>query len=170
VRAVADAARLAAEQPAFTYHDGRDTTGFVDGTANRPLRRAAEVALVPPGRPGAGGSHVLAMRCVHDLDVFDRLSTEDQQRVIGRTKADSVELAPGVKPSTAHIARAETTLDNEEVEIFRRSVPLREREGVRAVLRRLQRRTRPLRPHPRSHVRHGGRRAARPPDRLLAPP
>jgi hypothetical protein len=78
---------------------------------------------VPPGRPGAGGSHVLAMRWVHDLDAFDRLSTEDQERVIGRTKADSVELAPGVKPSTAHIARAETTLDNEEVEIFRRSVP-----------------------------------------------
>jgi putative iron-dependent peroxidase len=123
VRAVADAAQLAAEQPAFTYHDGRDTTGFVDGTANRPLRRAAEVALVPPDRPGAGGSHVLAMRWVHDLDAFDRLSIADQEGVIGRTKADSVELVPGVKPSTAHIARAETTVDDEELEIFRRSVP-----------------------------------------------
>ena len=123
VRAVADAAELAAEQPAFSYHDGRDTTGFVDGTANRPLRRAGEVALVPPGRPGAGGSHVLAMRWVHDLDAFERLSIADQERVIGRTKADSIELSEADKPTTAHIARAETTVDGEELEIFRRSVP-----------------------------------------------
>ena len=53
--AVADAALLVAEQPGFAYHEGRDETGFVDGTANPPVRRAAEVALVPPGEPGQGG-------------------------------------------------------------------------------------------------------------------
>ena len=41
--------------------DGRDVTGFVDGTANPPIRRAGEVALVPPGEPGEGGRH--ASRC-----------------------------------------------------------------------------------------------------------
>jgi putative iron-dependent peroxidase len=63
-RALAGAAQVAAEQPAFTYHGGRDITGFVDGTANPQVRRAAEVALVGPGLPGQGGSHVLAMRWV----------------------------------------------------------------------------------------------------------
>ncbi len=121
--AVKDAAELAAELPGFTYQGGRDITGFIDGTANRPVRTAAEVALVPPGRAGEGGSHVVAMRWVHDLDAFDRLAVEEQQQVIGRTKADSIELSGPEKPPTAHIARVETTVGGEEIEIFRRSVP-----------------------------------------------
>ena len=123
VLAVRDAADLAAEQPGFTYLGGRDITGFIDGTANRPVRRAADVALVPPGQAGEGGSHVLAMRWVHDLLAFNQLSVEEQQRVIGRTKADSIELSETEKPPTAHIARVEMTVDGEELEIFRRSVP-----------------------------------------------
>jgi porphyrinogen peroxidase len=123
VLAVRDAAHLAAEQPGFTYLGGRDITGFIDGTANRPVRRAPDVALVPPGRAGEGGSHVLTMRWVHDLVAFNRLSVEEQQRVIGRTKADSIELSEVEKPATAHIARVEMTVDGEELEIFRRSVP-----------------------------------------------
>jgi putative iron-dependent peroxidase len=82
VLAVRDVANLAAEQPGFTYHGGRDITGFIDGTANPPVRRAADVALVPPGQAGEGGSHVLAMRWVHDLVAFNELSVEEQQRVI----------------------------------------------------------------------------------------
>jgi porphyrinogen peroxidase len=121
--AVADAADLSTEQEGFTYLGGRDITGFIDGTANPQIRRAADVALVGPGRPGEGGSHVLSMRWVHDLDAFNRLSVEDQQRVFGRTKADSVELSPAEKPPNAHIARVEMTVDGEELEIFRRSVP-----------------------------------------------
>ena len=121
--AVSDVARVAAEQEAFTYLGGRDITGFIDGTANPPVRRAAGVALVPPGHAGEGGSHVLAMRWVHDLAAFNRLTVEEQQRVIGRTKADSVELSAVQKPPTAHIARVEMTVDGKELEIFRRSVP-----------------------------------------------
>jgi putative iron-dependent peroxidase len=120
-RAVADVALLVAEQPGFTYHEGRDLTGFVDGTANPPLLRAADVALVGPGEPGEGGSHVIAIRWVHDLDAFERLPVEEQQRVFGRTKVDSEELPD--KPPTAHIARAEIDAGGEELEIFRRSVP-----------------------------------------------
>jgi putative iron-dependent peroxidase len=123
VMAIGDVATLAAEQPAFTYRDSRDMTGFIDGTANPPVRRAASVALVPLGQPGEGGSHVLAMRWVHDLDAFDRLTEQDQGRVIGRTKADSVELSPAEKPANAHIARVEIEAGGQEQEIFRRSVP-----------------------------------------------
>jgi porphyrinogen peroxidase len=122
-RAVSDVAILAAEQAGFTYHEGRDETGFVDGTANPPLLRVADVALVPPERPGQGGSHVLAMRWVHDLDAFHRLPVREQEKVIGRTKSDSEELSDDEKPPTAHIARVEIEADGRELELFRRSVP-----------------------------------------------
>jgi putative iron-dependent peroxidase len=121
--AVGDAALLVAEQPGFKYRGGRDITGFIDGTANLQVRRAADVALVPSGRPGAGGSHVIAMRWVHDLLAFNRLSVGEQERVIGRTKTDSVELSASEKPPDAHISRVEISVADEELEIFRRSVP-----------------------------------------------
>jgi putative iron-dependent peroxidase len=120
---VGDVASLATEQQGFTYRGGRDVTGFIDGTANPPIDRAAEVALIPPGHAGEGGSHVLTMRWVHDLVAFNRLSVEEQQRVFGRTKPDSVELPAADKPANAHIARVETRVAGEELEIFRRSVP-----------------------------------------------
>jgi putative iron-dependent peroxidase len=122
--AVADVASLAAEQPAFTYHDGRDMTGFVDGTANPPTRLAPRIAMVPPGRPGQGGCHVLVMRWVHDLDRFWRLSDGEQETVIGRTKPDSAELVPPARPPTAHISRVQVDDERgQELELFRRSVP-----------------------------------------------
>jgi porphyrinogen peroxidase len=122
-QAVGPAVTVATEQQAFTYHGGRDITGFIDGTANPQVRRAADVALVPAGAPGQGGSHVLTMRWVHDLAAFDRLAVDEQQRVIGRSKTDSIELPVGEKPPTAHISRVETEVDGHELEIFRRSVP-----------------------------------------------
>lgn len=120
---VDDVAELASEQAGFAYRDGRDMTGFIDGTANPPIRRAADVALVPPDQPGAGGSHVLVMRWVHDLEAFHRLSVADQERVIGRTKQDSVELSEAEMPPEAHIARVQVLEDDHELELFRRSVP-----------------------------------------------
>jgi len=63
------------------------------------------------------------MRWVHDLEAFGRLSVEDQERVIGRTKLDSVELDDEAKPGTAHIARVTIEENGEELELYRRSVP-----------------------------------------------
>jgi putative iron-dependent peroxidase len=123
VEALSGAAMLVSEQDAFTYRGGRDITGFIDGTANPQVRKAPEVALIPPGIVGEGGSHVLVMRWVHDLAAFERLSVPNQERVIGRTKTESIELSEGEKPATAHIARVETFASGTEQEIFRRSVP-----------------------------------------------
>jgi putative iron-dependent peroxidase len=117
-------ARLALEQPGFAYRDGRDLTGFIDGTENPPVADAHDVAIIPEGEVGAGGSFVIAMRWVHDLAAFGALEVAEQEGVIGRSKPDSVELADDVKPPNAHIARV--VVDDEhgdELEIFRRSVP-----------------------------------------------
>ena len=51
------------------------------------------------------------------------MPVDEQERVIGRTKVESVELSDDEKPPTAHIARVEVEIGGEELEIFRRSVP-----------------------------------------------
>jgi putative iron-dependent peroxidase len=121
--AVLDVATLAAEQPAFVYRDSRDLTGFIDGTANPEPLDAPGVALIPPGLPGECGSHVLAMRWVHDLDAFHALVTSEQERVVGRTKRDSIEFPADQMPPTAHIARTQVSAGEKELQIYRRSVP-----------------------------------------------
>jgi putative iron-dependent peroxidase len=118
---LAPALTLAAEQPCFVYRDSRDLTGFVDGTENPPVEDAFDVALVPDGQPGAAGSFVLAQKWVHDLGKFHAQSVDDQERTIGRTKPDSIELDD--KPPTAHIARVVIEEDGEELELYRRSTP-----------------------------------------------
>src|SRR5262249_21296646 len=70
-----------------------------------------------------GGSHVLAMRWVHDLEAFDALAVGDQERVIGRTKSDNVELEGDRKPARGHLSRVQVTEHGKELEIYRRSVP-----------------------------------------------
>ena len=98
--------------------------GFVDGTENPGPSDAARVASIADGRPGAGGSHVIAQRWVHDLDSFNHLEVNQQQEVVGRTKPDSVALPRDVRPVDAHIMRAELLDDDgEERQIYRRSVP-----------------------------------------------
>jgi porphyrinogen peroxidase len=122
--AIETVAKLANEQVGFVHRDSRDLTGFIDGTANPSLLEAPIAALVPDGQPGAGGSHVLTMRWVHDLDAFGVLPTTEQEGIFGRTKAESLELGDDVKPPTAHIARVEIEDDaGVELPIYRRSVP-----------------------------------------------
>jgi porphyrinogen peroxidase len=115
---LAPIAAVVAEHACFAQRDSRDLTGFIDGSANPPILDAASAALIPPGETGEGGSHVLTMRWVHDLDRFDALPLSEQEAVIGRTKVDSIELDSKHKPPTAHIARVES----DEIPIYRRSV------------------------------------------------
>jgi putative iron-dependent peroxidase len=114
---------LALEQPGFVYRDSRDLTGFIDGTANPPVLEAPSVALVPGDQPGSGGAFALTMRWVHNLEAFGQLPIHDQERVIGRTKPDSIELDDEAKPATAHIARVTIEENGEELQLYRRSVP-----------------------------------------------
>jgi putative iron-dependent peroxidase len=116
-------AQLTLELSGFVYQESRDLTGFIDGTENPVGLEAFEVAVVPEGEAGAGGSYAMTQRWVHDLDRFGELSVDEQEDVIGRTKADSVELVDEVRPATAHISRVVIEEDGQELEILRRSVP-----------------------------------------------
>lgn len=123
-KALAPVADLQLDVTGFTYHDSRDLTGFIDGSANPFLDEAPTLATIPDGEPGEGGCCALTMRFRHDLDAFGALDEHEQELVFGRTKPDSVELDDDVRPPDAHISLAEVEGDDgEELEVYRRSVP-----------------------------------------------
>jgi putative iron-dependent peroxidase len=116
-------ATLVSEVHGWTYRDDRDLTGFIDGTENPSLTVAPEVALVPDGAPGAGGSVVLFQKWVHDAKAWEALPVPEQEKVIGRTKDDSTELADEIRGSQSHVARNVIVEHGEEQHIFRRNTP-----------------------------------------------
>lgn len=114
---------LQLEQPAFTYFASRDLIGFEDGTGNPPDNRGRIDAAIVPEGPGAGGSFVLVQRWVHDLERFEALDTKTQEKIIGRTKADSIEFEGDEMPPDSHVARTDAEKDGIALKVFRRSSP-----------------------------------------------
>jgi putative iron-dependent peroxidase len=104
VRRLGPYAVLARELRGWAYHRDRDLTGFEDGTENPTLGSAPAYALVPDGRPGAGGSVLLLQQWSHDSSWLG-LTDHEQEQAMGRTKPDSVELDP--KPVASHVARTD---------------------------------------------------------------
>ena len=118
--AVDDVALLAAEQPGFTYHEGRDETGFVDGTANPPVRRAADVALVPPGEPGEAAA--TSSRCDGCTTSTRSISSRREQERGDRANEGRKHRAVRREKPPTHTSPALRSA-TDELQIFRRSVP-----------------------------------------------
>lgn len=118
IGAMTPAATLADETVGWPYYHKHDLTGFIDGTENPPVIDVSSVALVPGGQPGAGGSVLLLQKWLHDAAKWNALSSDAQSNVIGRTKADSVELEN--KPRDSHVARTD---QDEFGRILRRNMP-----------------------------------------------
>ncbi|MEV5204099.1 Dyp-type peroxidase [Streptomyces sp. NPDC053720] len=113
------------ETQGFRYFDHRDLLGFVDGTENPVGADAVSAALVGAEDPAfAGGSYVIVQKYLHDLTSWNALSTEEQERVIGRTKFDDIEFADDAKPADSHIAlNTITDPDGTEHDILRANMP-----------------------------------------------
>jgi len=108
----------------FRYLDARDLTGFIDGTENPEGEERAEVALIDEEeKEFEGGSYIILQRYVHHIEKWDKMPAGEQEKVFGRTKADSVELEDEQKPPTAHISRVVIEENGEELEIVRHSMP-----------------------------------------------
>ncbi|MXX30280.1 MAG: Dyp-type peroxidase [Gammaproteobacteria bacterium] len=121
--ALSGVALLEAEEHGFRFRDSRDLTGFVDGSANPKEDARLTAALIDAG-PHAGGSFIMAQRWIHDLAGFGALPVADQERVIGRTKADSIELTGDAMPPDSHVSRTDIKHGGEAVKIYRRSSPV----------------------------------------------
>jgi putative iron-dependent peroxidase len=111
-------ASVVAETSSWPYRHDRDLTGFVDGSENPDLIDASEVAVIPDGSPGAGGTILLLQKWSHEASAWESLPVAQQEQIIGRTKDESVELED--KAPESHVART----DQERFgEIFRRNMP-----------------------------------------------
>ncbi len=76
---------------------------------------------MPAGQPGAGSSVLLVQLWEHDADAWEGLADQQQERVIGRTKPDSVELDEATMPPDSHVARTSVDAHGQDLEIFRRN-------------------------------------------------
>src|SRR5262249_22220241 len=104
--------------------DARDLLGFVDGTENPTGQAARDATLIGAEDAAfAGGSYVIAQKYLHNLAGWNALPTEDQERIIGRTKLSDIELDEASKPSSAHNALTTIVKDGEELKILRDNMP-----------------------------------------------
>jgi len=104
----------------FTYFDDRDLIGFVDGTENPVDQAAIDAAII--GEEDAafsGGSYVIVQKYLHDLQAWNKLPIEAQEKIIGRTKLADIDLDDAVKPSSAHNALTTIVENGKQLEILR---------------------------------------------------
>jgi putative iron-dependent peroxidase len=108
----------------FRYFDDRDLIGFVDGTENPRGQAATDAVLIREEDPAfSGGSYVIIQKYLHDVDAWNKLSTEAQERIIGRKKHSDIELDDSVKPTSAHNALTTIVEDGKEIKILRDNMP-----------------------------------------------
>jgi len=118
VRDLTGQASLAEETSSWSYRHDRDLTGFIDGSENPTPLDAPDVALLPEGVPGAAGTVLLLQKWKHKVSEWEALPVDQQERIMGRTKLDSIELEN--KPSDSHVARTD---QDQFGNIFRRNMP-----------------------------------------------
>ncbi|BCT87776.1 MULTISPECIES: Dyp-type peroxidase [Acinetobacter] len=129
---IRDQVEVLDERVCFRYFDGRDITGFIDGTENPqfPDDRAEVALLGEDAGIFQDGSFIFAQRYAHNLDKWKKLKVDAQEQVMGRTKLESIELEDEVKPANAHIARTVVEdEEGEEMEILRHSLPYGDGRG-----------------------------------------
>jgi putative iron-dependent peroxidase len=127
VNRIGDAVTVADEVHGFAFFDQRDLLGFVDGTENPDGEAALDAALVGDEDPAfADGSYVIVQKYLHDLDAWNALPTEAQERIIGRTKPTDIELDAAVKPSFAHNELTTIVENGVEKKIVRDNMPFGE--------------------------------------------
>jgi porphyrinogen peroxidase len=124
VSRLGEAISVVDEVHGFRYFDDRDLLGFVDGTENPRGRAVIEAAVVGEEDAAfAGGSYVIVQKYLHDLDGWNALSTELQERIIGRSKLSDIELDDSIKPTSAHNALTTIAENGKELQIVRDNMP-----------------------------------------------
>jgi putative iron-dependent peroxidase len=116
---------VADEVHGFRYFDERDLLGFVDGTESPSGEAAVAAVRIGDEDPAfTGSSYVIVQKYLHDLDSWDALPIEEQERVIGRKKLSDIELPDAVKPSNSHVAlNTLVDADGTERQIVRDNMP-----------------------------------------------
>lgn len=121
-RALAPAFRLEECLDAFRYAEGRDLSGFEDGTENPTGDQAISAAIVGSDQAMlAGSSFVATQRWLHDFECFEAMAEQAQDHAIGRRQSDNKELEDA--PDCAHVKRTAQESFSPEAFVLRRSMP-----------------------------------------------
>jgi len=105
---------------AFKYEDGRDLSGYVDGTENPVDDDAVRTAIVADG-PLAGSSFVAVQRWRHDFARCEAMAQGERDHAVGRRQSDNEELEDA--PESAHVKRTAQESFSPEAFVLRRSMP-----------------------------------------------
>jgi len=107
---------------AFRHGDGRDLTGYKDGTENPVDELAAAAACVSAEQADLAGSSFAAIQqWLHHFERFDAMSPAAQDHAIGRRRSDDVELDDA--PESSHVKRTAQEDFEPEAFLLRRSMP-----------------------------------------------
>ncbi|MGV6825975.1 MAG: Dyp-type peroxidase, partial [bacterium] len=105
----------------FRFQEGRDLSGYVDGTENPQGDDAQAAAIVADDQQGiAGSSFVAVQRWVHDFSKLDAMAETERDDCIGRHIADNEEFDA---PAFAHVKRTAQESFEPEAFVVRRSMP-----------------------------------------------
>ena len=106
----------------FQYDQNRDLCGYEDGTENPQAEEAIKAAIVQDWGAGLDGSSFVAVQqWLHDMDVYELMTIQEQDDVIGRHISDNEEFDEA--PASAHVKRAAQESFSPEAFILRRSMP-----------------------------------------------
>jgi putative iron-dependent peroxidase len=106
----------------FYFKQGRDLSGYEDGTEN-PLGDdiTLTAALSGVGAGLDGSSFVAVQHWLHDLDTLSAMPTHAQDHIIGRRISDNEEMDDA--PESAHVKRTAQESFSPEAFLWRRSMP-----------------------------------------------
>lgn len=104
---LSDVAESIVEVHGFKYWDSRSILGFVDGTENPHGCDRNFFAIVgEEDKKYQGGSYLFVQKYIHDMTAWTSLDTKEQEKVIGRSKANDIEMTDEEKPKNSHSALA----------------------------------------------------------------
>jgi putative iron-dependent peroxidase len=105
----------------FRYWDSRSILGFVDGTENPHGKERAAFGIIGDEDPFYKGcSYLFVQKYMHNITTWKSLPVSEQEKVIGRSKADDIEMPDDVKPSNSHSALANV---GDDFKIVRDNMP-----------------------------------------------
>lgn len=118
---LSSAFKLVSTLDAYLYDEGRDLTGYEDGTENPEGEDALQAAILSDSNPGLDGSSFVAVQLwQHNLNRFESFTSQQQDHIIGRRLSDNEELENA--PESAHVKRTAQESYSPEAFILRRSM------------------------------------------------
>ena len=106
----------------FYYNQGRDLSGYEDGTENPKGDDIASVAALSGSGPGLDGSSLVAVQhWIHNLDSLAAMDPHARDELIGRRILDNEEMEDA--PESAHVKRTAQEDFDPEAFVWRRSIP-----------------------------------------------